>query len=150
MIKYLTALILTIFFVFNQVFFFDLFTLSIKVTLLLICYIMIKDVNRESKQMYIFLLFLFSEILLFNYPGIMTLIVLILEYLYEYLKKLFQINFIFIFEYFSYFIIYFYFIENLFSLSFFVNLFISICIFLIFLGNKYGFAKIFRIWNQKT
>lgn len=145
MIKYLTALILTIFFVFNQVFFFDLFTLSIKVTLLLICYIMIKDVNRESKQMYIFLLFLFSEILLFNYPGIMTLIVLILEYLYEYLKKLFQINFIFIFEYFSYFIIYFYFIENLFSLSFFVNLFISICIFLIFLGNKYGFAKIFRI-----
>jgi len=148
MIRYIYVIFISMFFVFNQVFFFDLFATSIKVILLLICYIMINDVKRDVKQFYLFFIFFLFEILTFNTPGYLTLIVLILEYFYDYLKNLFQINIIFILEFFSYFLIYFYFINGLFDYTFFINLCLTLVMFLVNLVGKYGFTKIFRIRNK--
>jgi len=145
MIKYISAFLISTIFVFTQVFFFDLFTNSVKVTLLLICYIMIKDVKKEYSHTYLFFVFFITDLLVFNSPGYMTLSVLLLDYFYDYIGKLFQFNFMFLIEYFSYFLIYFYFMENLFTTSFFINIFMTIFAFAFFLVRKYGFTKIFRI-----
>jgi len=144
MIKYFVIFILVIFFVFNQVFFFDLFQTSIKVILLLILYLMVKNIKRETKQIFLFFIFLCFEILVLDVPGYMTLTILILEQLFEYLGNLFKINFIYLIEYFSYFLVFFYFNEGILTFSFLVNLFTSIVLLLILLVKKYGPAKIFR------
>lgn len=148
MIRYIYVIFISMFFVFNQVFFFDLFATSIKVILLLICYIMINDAKRDVKQFYLFFTFFLFEILTFNTPGYLTLVVLILEYIYDYLKNLFQINIIFTLEFFSYFLIYFYFINGLFNYTFFINLCLTLLMFLVYFVGKYGFTKIFRIRNK--
>jgi hypothetical protein len=144
MIKYLVIFLTSIFLVFNQVFLLDLFPVSIKVILLLICYLMIKNVKRGTRQLFLFFIFFCFEILTTDYPGYLTLIVLILEICFDYLKSIFKINFFNLIEYFSYFVIYFYFSGNIFSSSFFINLFFSILMIIFFYIRTYGFTKVFR------
>jgi len=144
MIRYFGIFVAVIFFVFNQIFFFDLFEISFKVILLLICYILLLNPRRETKQLFLFLTFLIFEILVFDNPGYMTLIILLLEQLYTYIGELFKINFMNIIEYFSYFVIFFYFNEGIFNYIFLLNLVISILFIFLLLIRKYGFTKIFR------
>ncbi len=144
MIKYILISSVSLLFVFNQLFLFDLFEPSVKVILLLICYIMINNVKRVNKQLFLFFIFIFFEIFTFDTPGYLTLIVLISEYVFGYLSELFKINFINILEFFTYFFLYFLFIGDMFSPSFILNLTLSLVIILFFLFRNYGFTKIFR------
>lgn len=130
--------------VLSQIFFVDLFETSIKVTLLLICYFMTIDVRREDKQLYLFSLFFIFELLIFQSPGLLTLIVMVSEQFFNYLKELLKLNALVVLEYFSYFFMYFLFSDDLFSYNFFLNLILSFTLIIFIYARKYGFTKVFR------
>jgi len=105
---------------------------------------MLSNVKRDTKQIFLFLIFLLYEFLVFNTPGYMTLIVLVLEQIYDYINQLFKINFLNLVEYFTYFVLFFFFTNSIGTYNFFINFILSILLIFGYIFKRYGFTKIFR------
>ena len=139
--KYLLILITSLIIVFNQIFFFDLFNPSLQVISLLISYLIFTNASREVKQYYLFFLFLSYEFLMFDKVGMLTLIVLLLEVFFTFIKTNYKFANLNILESLSYLTLLYLFNSNLFSASYFLNLGILLAIFIWRYLKEYGFTK---------
>ncbi len=139
--KYLLILITSLIIVFNQIFFFDLFNPSLQVISLLISYLIFTNASREVKQYYLFFLFLSYEFLMFDKVGMLTLIVLLLEVFFTFIKTNYKFANLNILESLSYLTILYLFSSSLFSVSYFLNLGILLAIFIWRYLKEYGFTK---------
>jgi len=139
--KYLLILITSLIIVFNQIFFFDLFNPSLQVISLLISYLIFTNASREVKQYYLFFLFLSYEFLMFDKVGMLTLIVLLLEVFFSFIKTNYKFANLNILESLSYLTLLYLFNSSLFSASYFLNLGILLAIFIWRYLKEYGFTK---------
>ena len=139
--KYLLILITSLIIVFNQIFFFDLFNPSLQVISLLVSYLIFTNASREVKQYYLFFLFLAYEFLMFDKVGLLTLIVLLLEVFFSFIKTNYKFTNLNILESLSYLTILYLFNNSLFSVSYFLNLGILLAVFIWRYLKEYGFTK---------
>lgn len=145
--KYILILITSLIIVFNQIFFFDLFNPSLQVISLLISYLIFTGSSREVKQYYLIFLFLSYEFLMYDKIGMLTLIVLLLEVFFTFIKTNYKITNLNILESLSYLSILYLFNNNLFSTSYFLNFGIILLIFTWRYFRDYGFTKSSRRWS---
>lgn len=142
--KYILIIIISLITVFNQIFFFDQFNLSLQVISLLISYLIVTNVSRTEKQYYLFFIYLTYEFLILDKVGMLTLIVLLLEAFFNFIKTNYKLTNTDIFESLLYFSILYAYNDSLFTPAYFLNFGIISLIFIWRYYREYGLTKSFR------